>query len=152
MALSYVQLRALVLGILGADNATKQALGQRFAKHLGLTPGPGGPDDGIDGSGVHLGRKVHFQCKLRKDPLDRDEARTYYSDLMYHAAEVSVMLAGEGYKNTFKERLFGHPDIGKVRIHLLTLQDLFEESPAYRAALQDMPALEGLAAVASSTA
>jgi hypothetical protein len=130
MPLPYVQLRALLLGIVSADNATKQTLGQRFAKHLGMTPGPAGPDDGIDGITVHEGRTVHFQCKLRSTPLDKDDARAYYSDLMYHAAAVSIMLAGVGYKDTFRERLFGHPDIGKVRIHLLTLQDLFEETTA----------------------
>lgn len=150
MPLPYVQLRALVLGIIGADNATKQALGQRFAQHLGLAPGPAGPDDGIDGSGVHEGRTVHFQCKLRSTPLDKDDARLYYSDLKVHGAAVSVMLAGVGYKDTFRERLFAHPDIQAVHIHLLTLQDVFEETPAYRAALQEMPRLQGLVEVATA--
>jgi hypothetical protein len=70
---------------------------------------------------------------------------------MYHGAAVSVMLAGVGYKDTFKERLFGHPDIGKVCVYLLTLQDLFEETPSYRAALESMPRLQGLSEIASAS-
>ena len=39
------------------------------------------------------------------------------------------------------------PHLDHVRIHLLTLQDLFEESPVYRAAVGDMPPLAGLVAM-----
>ena len=42
------------------------------------------------------------------------------------------MLSGVGYKETFIQRLYGHPDIDLVIIHLLTLQDLFEKSLAYQ--------------------
>jgi hypothetical protein len=149
--LSLVQTRALILGILSADNATKQLIGQRFAAHLGLTPGKGGPDDGVDGSGMHNGLKIHFQCKLRATPLDRDDARLYYSDLKFHGVQVSVMLAGVDFKDTFRERLLGHPDINTIKIHLLTMHDLFQETAAYQAALQDMPQLAGLPTVAAST-
>ncbi len=147
--LPYVQARALVHGILSADNATKQELGRRFAAHLGLTPGPRGADDGVDGFGVIGGRKIHFQCRLRSRPVDKDDARTFYSDLKYHKAELGVFLAGVGYKEPFLERLFGHPDISEVRI--LTLWDLFEETAAYRAALGEMPALGGLTQVAADS-
>jgi hypothetical protein len=58
------------------------------------------------------------------------------------------MLAGVGYKDTFRERLYGHPYVDTVRIHLLTLEDLFVESPAYQAARQDLPPLAGLAQLA----
>ena len=146
--LSYLQVRALIRGILQSDNATKQELGRRFAAHLGLTPGPRGPDDGIDGIVLHEGRKIHFQCKLRSTPLDKDDAREYYSDLKYHGVGVSIMLAGVDYKDTFKKRLFEHPDIQDIRIHLLTLRDLFEESDNYKKALHDLPQLGGLTAVA----
>ncbi len=147
--LSYPQVRALVRGLLSSDNATKQQLGQRFAAHLELTPGPLGPDDGVDGSALVQGRMIHFQSKLRSTPLDKDVARLYYSDVKYHRATVSVMLAGLGYKQTFQERLFGHPHLEAVRIHLLTLEDVFRETPAYRLAMADMPALAGLAPLAS---
>lgn len=136
-----LQIRELINGIVNLDNATKQVIGQRFARHMGLKPGPLGPDDGIDGEGISNGQKVHFQCKLRDEPLDKDDAREYYSDLKLHQVAISVMLAGRGYKETFKQRLFGHADIGTIRIHLLTLADLFGETPAYQAALKDMPQL-----------
>jgi hypothetical protein len=149
--LNHMQIRALVLGITRAHTATKGELGQRFARHLGLEPGPPGSDGGVDGRGVLPdGREMHFQCKLWSGPLDTDEARKYYSDLKFHQFQVSVMLAGVGYKETFTERLFGHPDIDGIRIHLLTLADLFGETEAYQAALQDLPALAGLKGLATS--
>jgi len=138
---SSLLIRALIRGILHADNATKQEIGQRFARHLRLEPGPLGADDGVEGYGISNGQNVHFQCKLRSTPLDKDDARLYYSDLKYHKVMISIMLAGVGYKETFTERLFGHPDIGTICIHLLTLFDLFGETPAYHAALKDMPQL-----------
>jgi hypothetical protein len=147
--LTFVQVQALLAGILQADNATKQQLGRRFAQHLGLQPGPGGPDDGIDGSADIGGRLIHFQCKLRGTELDRDDARAYYSDLQFHRAAISVMLAGKGYKETFRERLFGHPHLEIVRIHLLALEDLFLETPAYQAARADLPLMVDLAQIAA---
>lgn len=44
-------------------------------------------------------------------------------------------------------KLFGHPGIDRVRIHLLTLQDVFLESGAYRDALADLPTLSVLPTV-----
>jgi hypothetical protein len=147
--LSYVQIRALTLGLVQAHTATKKELGQRFARFLGLEPGPPGSDGGVDGKGILPdGRKLHFQCKLESEALDVDEARKYYSDLKFHGFQVSVMLAGVGFKDTFRERLFGHPDVDQIRIHLLTLADLFGESPEYHAALQGLPGLAGLPALA----
>jgi hypothetical protein len=147
--LSYLQLRALIEGILLSHPETKKETGRRIAAYLGFTPGPRGPDDGIDGLILDQGRKIHFQCKLAKHPLDKDGAREYYSDLKYHGVCTSILLSGVGFKDTFRERLFGHPDIASFRIHLLTLEDLFQDSPAFRAATQELPGLAGLAEVVS---
>ncbi|NER32485.1 MAG: restriction endonuclease [Oscillatoria sp. SIO1A7] len=141
----------VIKGILNADPATKQDLGRRFAKHLGLTPGPRGSDDGIDGVLFYNGRKIHFQSKLKGERLDKDEARLYYSDLKYHKVDVSIMLAGIGYKDTFRERLFGHDGISNVTIHLLTLRDIFEETSSFQSALKDLPPLEELGKVAKGS-
>ena len=46
---TFPQRRAIIKGLLNASNPTKQELGRRFAYFLGFTPGPRGPDDGIDG-------------------------------------------------------------------------------------------------------
>lgn len=140
----------LIKGILEAENDSKQKLGQRFADCLQLTPGPGGSDDGIDGSTFFEGKKIHFQSKLSRKPLDKDEARKYYSDIKYHRADVSIILSGVGYKETFTERLYGHPDIDVVVIHLLTLQDLFEKTEAFNNALKDLPPLEKLEGIVKS--
>jgi hypothetical protein len=149
--LTYQQIRALILGITMAHPATKGQLGQRFARHLGLEPEPPGPDGGVDGHGrLADGRKVHFQSKLSAKPLDVNQARMYYSDLKFHQFQLSVMLAGVGYKATFRERLFGHPDINTIQIHLLTLADLFGETALYQAALKVMPNLSGLPSLACS--
>ena len=134
----------LVRGILQSENDSKQRLGQRFADCLGLTPGPEGPDDGVDGSTYFEGKKIHFQSKLSRKPLDKDEARKYYSDINYHEADVSIMLSGNGYKDTFIQHLYGHQNIERVIIHLLTLQDLFEKTEVFQNALKDLPPLEKL--------
>ena len=134
----------LIKGTLQSENASKQRLGQRFADFFQLTPGPGGPDDGIDGSTCLAGKTIIFQSKLSEKPLDKDEARKYYSDIRYHRADISIMLSGVGYKKTFLTRLYGHPDIDLVTIHLLTLQDLFEETEAFQNAVRDLPCLEKL--------
>lgn len=144
MTYPYPVLSALIAGILAADDRTKQELGRRFAFALGFTPGPRGADEGVDGKIIHGDRFIHFQSKLSAKPLDRDEARKYYSDIRYHDASASIMVAGNGYKGTFRERLFQHPDIAKTRIHLLTLEDLIGESEAYQIALQTLPELARL--------
>lgn len=135
----YLEIRALVIDTINCDNTTKQEIGRRFAVYLGLEPGPLGSDDGIDGIGLHNERKIHFQCRLKGEELDKDDARAYYSDIEYHRVDVSMMLAGIGYKDTFTERLYGHGNISRYKIHLLTLGDLFEESPAFQEALKDLP-------------
>lgn len=140
----------LIKGILKAENASKQRLGQRFANCLQLTPGPEGPDDGVDGSTYFEGKKIHFQSKLSGKRLDKDEARKYYSDIAYHEANISIMLSGVGYKETFFRRLYGHPDIDLVTIHLLTLQDLFEETEAFQNAVRDIPSLKKLKELAKT--
>jgi hypothetical protein len=134
----------LVTGILKSENSSKQRLGQRFADCLRLTPGPEGPDDGVDGSTYFEGKKIHFQSKLSRKALDKDEARKYYSDINYHGADISIMLSGNGYKDTFVERLYGHQNVERVVIHLLTLQDLFEKTEVFQNALKDLPPLEKL--------
>lgn len=139
------QIRALIIGITGSSNTAKQKLGRRFAEKLGLEPGPEGSDDGIDGFGYdEKGRRIHFQCKLRSEFIDKDDARMYYSDLKYHEIDTSIMLAGTGYKETFKQRLFGHPDITNINIHLLTLRDIFEQNDAFKLAKKDLPKLANL--------
>jgi hypothetical protein len=138
------QLYGLIEGILAADNATKQKLGQRFAKHLGLNPGPRGPDDGVDGWLEVDDVKVHFQCKLANKELDKTAAREYWSDVDFHGAQVSIILAGRGFKDTFDERISGQSNYDNLKIHKLTLEDLFLETPAFQAALKDLPLLKGI--------
>ncbi|WP_126148344.1 restriction endonuclease [Synechococcus elongatus] len=132
----------LIEGILDCENDTKQKLGQKFARYLNLTPGPLGPDDGVDGSTTFAGKKIHFQSKLSRKELDVNEAKLYYSDIRYHKVDISIMLSGRGYKKTFHDRLNGYEDIKKVKIHLLTLQDVIENSEAFLNACCDLPNLE----------
>jgi len=137
--LTYPQARAIVQGLVNASSLAKQELGRRFAYFLSFTPGPRGPDDGVDGLIEQTNLKIHFQSKLSRYELGKDEARKYYSDIKFHGINISIMLAGVGYKSTFRERLLGHNDIAQVKIHLLTLYDLFCETPIYHAAKQDLP-------------
>ncbi|HBH7054407.1 TPA: hypothetical protein KV183_003908 [Morganella morganii] len=135
----------LVSAILQNSNNNKQKIGQRISYHLGLNPGPRGADDGIDGSFEdESGRFIHFQSKLRSTQLDRSDAREYYSDIDYHNADVSIMLSGVGFKDTFIERLNGQQSIEGVEVHLLQLSDIFENSEAYINACNSVPELRYL--------
>ncbi|HCE1990122.1 TPA: hypothetical protein NGS96_002744 [Vibrio parahaemolyticus] len=131
--------------LLQNSNANKQNMGRRIAYHFGLEPGPSGPDDGIDGFFNHPERGlIHFQSKLRARPLDREDARSYFSDIDYHRASTSVILSGVGFKDTFVERLFGHRSVNLCRIHLLQLSDIIEQSQHYIDACNDMPQIRYL--------
>lgn len=133
-----------VMSVLQCSNAGKQILGQRFAAHLGLIPGPRGKDDGIDGSLNKDGVVIHFQSKLRSVTLNTDDARNYYSDIVFHKANVSIILSGIGFKDEFRTRLFGHEGIENVKIHLLELRDVFEEGSVFLNACEDLPSLRFL--------
>lgn len=116
------------MGIVNTSSRRKQELGQKFAQVLGFNPGPVGKDGGIDGVLFREdGGLVYFQSK-RRYPLNVDHAKLLYSDIMYHRAEVSVILSGVGYKETFEQRLFGHPYLNPDMVHLLTLVDLFAKT------------------------
>lgn len=132
----------LALGIVNTSSKRKQEIGRTFAQVLGFHPGPLGPDGGIDGV---LFRKdgclVHFQSKLSQSELNVDHAKLLYADIMYHRAVISITLAGIGYKETFSKRLFGHPYIEQVSIHLLTLVDVLARTDIYNSAVQDLPKL-----------
>jgi hypothetical protein len=116
--LTFPQTRSIIKGLLSASSPTKQELGRRFAYFLGFTPGPKGPNDGIDGLIEDNGLKIHFQSKLSANKLGVDEAKKYYSNIIIHKANMSIMLAGVGYTKPFRERLFAHSDISSVTIHL----------------------------------
>ena len=131
----------IIESILQSSNASKQKLGQRMAVYLGLEPGPKGSDDGIDGFGEKNNKKIHFQSKLRNVKLDRDEARKYFSDIIYHKADVSIILSGVGFKDTFRERLFGHKEIENVEIYLLELRDIFKKTDSFVDACKSLPDL-----------
>lgn len=133
-----------VQSILQSSNAGKQILGQRIAAYLGFIPGPRGDDDGIDGFITHDNNRIHFQSKLRSVPLDREDARSYYSDIIYHRANISVIISGVGFKDTFRKRLYGHEGIENVKIHLLEVSDLFEKNNAFNNACLDLPSLRYL--------
>ena len=133
-----------ISAILQNSNASKQKIGQKLAYHFGLTPGSRGADDGIDGILKNSGCIIHFQCKLRSTLLDRDDARAYFSDINFHKANISIMLSGVGFKDTFTERLYGQEGISEVEIHLLQLKDVFEKNDKYLKACQSLPALRYL--------
>ncbi|MEB3339004.1 MAG: hypothetical protein VKJ46_16150, partial [Leptolyngbyaceae bacterium] len=118
----YLEIDALVTGIVYADNTTKQALGRRFATYLGLNPGPSGQDEGSDGVGEVDGHRIYFQSKLERNPLDASRAAEFYGNLGLHQADIGVILAGVGYTDGFLQRLEKDPNLHqKFKIHPLTL-------------------------------
>lgn len=142
----------MIQGILAADPDIKQELGRRFAFHLGLTPGSLGADGGIDGYGSVNGSKVYFQSKLKSANLDAEEADSFYAKLILHQAEIAIMLAGIGYtlptkshpEVGFKNRLLKYPKIEQFKIHLLKIQDIFEENQTFQDAVTDLPTIRDL--------
>lgn len=146
-------INAVIEGFLSADSATKQERGRRFAYVLGLTPGPAGADGGIDGYGVVDGSKIYFQSKLKRSKLGAEEAGIFYSNLVLHQSDIGILLAGGGYTGStpsfpnagFQNRLLEFPNLENYRIHLLSLRDiLFEETPEWDSAVQDLPPLRQL--------
>jgi hypothetical protein len=142
--------RALIQGILACDNSQKKELGRRFAYHLGLTPSNG--DGGIDGYGEINGLKIYFQCKLESKNLDSIKADLFYANLKIHRPDIAIMLAGVGYTQPttqkpdggFENRLNKFDDIDHIKIHLLTLRDIFENTPTFQDAIQDLPPLRSI--------
>lgn len=142
--MDYLEIDALINGITYSDPAVKQDLGRRFAAHLGLNPGQAGADGGIDGEGEINGRKIYFQSKLYRVPLDASFAADFCGNLGIHKADIGVMLAGVGYTSGFESRLKKYPNIDKLKIHLLTLADIFAETPTFEEAVTDLPSLRDL--------
>ena len=141
------EINFIVESILQNSNASKQRLGQKFATYLGLNAGSGGADDGVDGSIIKDNKLIHFQSKLRSVKLDREDARSYFSDIIYHKADISIILSGVGFKETFKERLFGHSGIENIDIHLLELRDIFKRNEVFIRACGVLPELRYLGGV-----
>lgn len=140
----YIAVRAIIKGIVNSDSTTKGDLGRRFAVHLGLTPGPVGRDGGVDGYGFWRGREIYFQSKLSKNLLDKDEAYIFYCQLDTHQPDIAILLAGIGYNSKFESHLNTRSNIGRFKIHLLKLQDIFEETSIFEAAVEDLPPLRDL--------
>jgi hypothetical protein len=141
----FLAINAIVTGIVNAENATKQELGRRFAAHLGIQASPSGRDEGIDGYGEFNGRRIYFQSKLERNRFDASRAAEFYGNLCLHNVQVGIMLSGTGYTSGFRSRLEKDPDLyQKFRIHLLSLSDIFAETPVFEAAILDLPGLQSL--------
>jgi hypothetical protein len=139
----------IVTGILECDPVTKQELGQRLARHLGLREGCAGPDGGIDGIAAVGDKRVLFQCKLERKPIGADYAKIFWADLVRHGMTAGIYLAGQGYTEEFRSVIqqlatilqgWGHP----IEYCLLTLEDVFERTPRMLDAVRLLPPLASL--------
>ncbi|MGB5960097.1 MAG: hypothetical protein WBG73_05510 [Coleofasciculaceae cyanobacterium] len=141
--MDYLEIDALINGIIYSDPAVKQDLGRRFAAHLGLKPGQSGGDGGIDGEGEVNGQTIYFQSKLYRVPLDASYAAEFCGNLGIHKADIGIMLAGVGYTPGFEPRLKKYPDIANntLKIHLLTLKDIFGKTTTFEEAVVNLPPL-----------
>jgi hypothetical protein len=141
----FLAIDAITNGILNAENLTKQELGRRFATYLGIQAGPRGKDEGVDGFGEFNRCKIYFQSKLERNRFDASRAAEFYGNLVLHHAQIGVMLSGTGYTSGFKTRLNKDPELDqKFKIHLLSLFDIFAETPVFEAATLDLPGLRNL--------
>lgn len=88
--MNYLEVDALVKGIIYSDEAVKQDLGRRFAAYLGLSPGQPGKDGGIDGEGILDNKKIYFQCKLYRTSLDASFTADFCGNLVIHEADIGI--------------------------------------------------------------
>ncbi len=142
--MDYIETSALIDGIIYSDSSVKQDLGRRFAVYLGLTPGSAGADDGIDGEGEINGEKIYFQSKLSRKSLDASYVADFWGNISIYQASIGVLLAGVGYTPGFMSKLNKCPNIDKLKIHLLTLEDVFTESSIFAQAVLNLPPLRDL--------
>lgn len=146
--MDYLVIDALVNGIIYSHTSVKQDLGRRFAAHLGLTPGKSGIDGGIDGYGTIDNEIIYFQSKLSQNTLDASYVADFVGNLVIHQADIGIMLAGVGYTDGFYERLQeackSQKLNTKIKVHLLSLEDIFGETEKFELAIQDLPPLRDL--------
>jgi hypothetical protein len=152
--MDFLEIDALVTGILNSDSAVKQDLGRRFALRLGLEPGNVGADGGVDGWGMVNQRRIYFQCKLYRKRLDASFVADFCGNLVIHRADVGVLLSGVGCTSGYESRLqlfheglqefAGGVTAQTLTTHLLSLEDVFAETQAFATAQLDLPDLRDL--------
>ena len=146
--MDFLEIDALVSGIIYSSEAAKQDLGRRFAAYLGLTPGKSGSDGGIDGYAELNNDMIYFQSKLSQNILDASYTADLIGNMMIHEANIGIMLAGAGYTDGFRSRLnkaIQSKQINtQLKIHLLSLEDVFGETDIFIKATQDLPSLRNL--------
>lgn len=103
-----------------------------------------GADGGIDGEGEINGKKIYFQSKLSRKSLDASYVAYFWGNIAIYRASIGVLLAGIGYTPGFMSKLNKCPNIDQLTIHLLTLEDIFVESPTFEKAALDLPPLSDL--------
>jgi hypothetical protein len=146
--MDFLEIDALVSGIIYSSETAKQDLGRRFAAYLGLTPGKSGSDGGIDGYAKINHDIIYFQSKLSQNILDASYTADLIGNMMIHEANIGIMLAGAGYTDGFRSRLnkgIQSKQINtQLKIHLLSLEDVFGETEILIKATQDLPSLRNL--------
>ncbi|MDD1416004.1 restriction endonuclease [Dolichospermum sp. ST_con] len=146
--MDFLEIDALVSGIIYSSETAKQDLGRRFAAYLGLTPGKSGSDGGIDGYAKINHDIIYFQSKLSQNILDASYTADLIGNIMIHEANIGIMLAGAGYTDGFRSRLnkgIQSKQINtQLKIHLLSLEDVFGETEILIKATQDLPSLRNL--------
>ena len=146
--MDFLEIDALVTGIIYSSETAKQDLGRRFAAYLGLTPGKSGSDGGIDGYAKINHDIIYFQSKLSQNILDASYTADLIGNIMIHEANIGIMLAGAGYTDGFRSRLnkgIQSKQINtQLKIHLLSLEDVFGETEILIKATQDLPSLRNL--------
>ncbi|KHG43021.1 MAG: restriction endonuclease [Aphanizomenon flos-aquae KM1D3_PB] len=146
--MDFLEIDALVSGIIYSSETAKQDLGRRFAAYLGLTPGKSGSDGGIDGYAELNNDMIYFQSKLSQNILYASYSAELIGNMIIHEANIGIMLAGVGYTDGFRSRLnkaIQSKQINtQLKIHLLSLEDVFGETEIFIKATQDLPLLRNL--------
>ncbi|MDM3855571.1 MAG: hypothetical protein PT120_11895 [Aphanizomenon gracile PMC649.10] len=98
--MDFLEIDALVTGIIYSSEAAKQDLGRRFAAYLGLTPGKSGSDGGIDGYAKLNNDMIYFQSKLSQNILDASYTADLIGDMIIHEANIGISLSKSRFQCT----------------------------------------------------
>lgn len=71
--------------------------------------------------------------------LGKVDALDFYENILKQKADVGIMLSGIGYTKNFQKYKSEYVEIQNAKIHLLSLQDIFEKNIIYLALLEDLP-------------
>ena len=110
--MSDIQIKEYEALILKKSNREKAEYGQQLVQLLGGTPGPLGPDGGIDGWYVSPdgGETVYFQVKLSRSAVSRDLVRLIRQTCSDHGSTKAILISVQNLSAVARKYVERHGD------------------------------------------